>query len=392
MVAGSASNAGGRPRLGGVESLRAYAAFAIVIFHVIHLAQAPVPQSLEFMKDFFGYGVPLFFVVSAFSLAYGYDGRVFGDGRLQEFYLRRLLRIAPLYYLALATWMAAMALIGGPPPSLSLLVLCLTFLFNLAPDAVDGIAPASWSIGVEMLFYVIFPFVMALARTLPRAILVTVAFGGLALVFAATGTRLKLNPSFVVHGLLFNLPYFGFGLIAFRLSQFASPRLGGVLTIAGLVMTVAMWASASMLAGRIGWTVNILYMMAWGAPFALICLGMALRPLAILSNPATEFLGKISFGLYLGHPQVIFVLSQLGVYERIQEIPGGSGVTFPLAVLVTSAALIPIAWVLYAFIERPGMELGRRWGRRLRAASSAPARTADGLIAAQAAPPSAEQI
>ena len=57
-----------RPHLPGVEALRGYAAFAIVIFHVIHLTQAAVPQSLEFMKWFFGYGVPLFFVVSAFSL------------------------------------------------------------------------------------------------------------------------------------------------------------------------------------------------------------------------------------------------------------------------------------------------------------------------------------
>ena len=95
MGAGS-NGAAARPHLGGVESLRAYAAFAIVIFHVIHLTQAAVPQSLEFMKNFFGYGVPLFFVVSAFSLAYGYEGRLSREGELTEFYLRRLMRIAPL--------------------------------------------------------------------------------------------------------------------------------------------------------------------------------------------------------------------------------------------------------------------------------------------------------
>ena len=116
MVGGLGGNPSGRAHLGGVESLRAYAAFAIVIFHVILLTQASVPKSLEFMKFFFGYGVPLFFVVSAFSLAYGYEGRLFGAGQLKEFYLRRVMRIAPLYYLATATWLVAMALIGGPPP------------------------------------------------------------------------------------------------------------------------------------------------------------------------------------------------------------------------------------------------------------------------------------
>lgn len=365
MVGGSGAAAHGRAHLGGVESLRAYAAFAIVIFHVIHLTQAPVPKSLEFMKFFFGFGVPLFFVVSAFSLAYGYEGRLFGNGQLKEFYLRRVMRIAPLYYLAIGTWLLAMAMIGGPPPSARMLALSLTFLFNLTPSTVDGIAPASWSIGVEMLFYLIFPFVLALARTLPRAILATAAFTGVALAYAAITTRLELNQSFLVHGLIFNLPYFGFGLIAFKLYQVLDARRGIQVTAAGLALLFSFWLASGPF-GRMGWTVSIIYMLCWGAPFALICLGMAQRPLALLSNPATEFLGKISFGLYLGHPQLIFVLTRMGVYERIQQLPGGSGVTFPLAVLVTSAALIPVAWALYVFVERPGIELGRRWAQRLR--------------------------
>lgn len=358
---------GPRTHLGGVEALRGYAAFAIVIFHVIHLTQAPVPQSLEFMKWFFGYGVPLFFVVSAFSLAYGYEGRLANKDQLAEFYLRRVARIAPLYYLAMATHMASMAMVGGGQPTLSQLLLCMTFLFNLSPDGVDGIAPASWSIGVEMLFYVMFPLVLALARTLWRAVLITAASLAVAVGFAKLGARFELNPSFVAHGLLLNLPYFGFGLIAYKLYHKTPQRLGGGLVIVALASTVVVWALAGIFAAaERGVASKVLYMMAWGAPFCLLCLGMALKPPRLLANRATEFLGKISFGLYLGHPQVIFVLSRLGVYERIQQIPGGSGVTFPLAVLVTSAALIPLAWLLYAYIEAPGIQLGRRWAARLR--------------------------
>jgi peptidoglycan/LPS O-acetylase OafA/YrhL len=66
---------GHRARLPGIEALRGYAAFAILIFHVIHMTNAAVPQSLEFMKVFLAYGVPLFFVISAFSLAYPGLGR-----------------------------------------------------------------------------------------------------------------------------------------------------------------------------------------------------------------------------------------------------------------------------------------------------------------------------
>ena len=55
---------GGKAKDGGIESLRAYAALAVIVFHVIHLAQFDPPQSLMAMKWHFGRGVPLFFAVS----------------------------------------------------------------------------------------------------------------------------------------------------------------------------------------------------------------------------------------------------------------------------------------------------------------------------------------
>jgi peptidoglycan/LPS O-acetylase OafA/YrhL len=355
-----------RPHLPGVEALRGYAAFAIVIFHVIHLTQAAVPQSLEFMKWFFGFGVPLFFVVSAFSLAYGYAGKLSEGKHIGEFYLRRLFRIAPLYYLAILAQLGVIAYLGGEPPSMTNLLLCFGFIFNLSPAMVDGIAPASWSVGVEMLFYVIFPFVLALAATLPRAILLTAALAALSVGYALVVNKLKLNPSFITHGLLFNLPYFGFGLIAYQLLQLTQARWGRVLSFVGLALIVATWAAAPIFASpAAGGVVNILYMLAWGAPFGVLCLGMALSPPVLLSNRATQFLGKISFGVYLGHPQVIFVLDRVGVYARIRDLPGGSGVTFLLAVLATSCVAIALGWVLFRYVEAPGIMLGRRLAGRL---------------------------
>ncbi|MGH6999154.1 MAG: acyltransferase family protein [Phenylobacterium sp.] len=355
-----------RPHLPGVEALRGYAAFAIVIFHVIHLTQAAVPQSLEFMKWFFGYGVPLFFVVSAFSLAYGYAGKLSEGRQVTEFYLRRLFRIAPLYYLAILAQLGVIAYLGAGQPSLLSLLLAFGFAFNLSPSMVDGIAPASWSVGVEMLFYAIFPFVLALAATLPRAILLTAAFAALSVGHAFLAHKLKLNPPFVTHGLVFNLPFFGFGLVAYQLLRIVPARWGGLLSLAGLLLIVAVWAAAPIFAApTAGGVVNVLYMLAWGAPFAVLCLGMALSPPALLSNRVTQFLGKISFGVYLGHPHVIFLLDRIGVYARIRELPGGSGVTFPLAVLATCAVVVPIAWALFRYVEAPGIALGRRLAGRL---------------------------
>jgi peptidoglycan/LPS O-acetylase OafA/YrhL len=354
-----------RPHLPGVESLRGYAAFAIVIFHVIHITQAPIPRALEFMKWFFGFGVPLFFVLSAFSLAYGYDGKLSRTDQVAEFYLRRLLRIAPLYYLAILAQMSAIAALGYDQPHWTMVALCFGFLFNLHPPSVDGIAAASWSIGIEMLFYAAFPFLLALAKTLPRALLFTAASAAVAVAFAVVATDLKLNPAFVVHGLLFNLPYFAFGLIAYQLYRVTPARLGGSLVIVGLALIAGVWALAKFYGPAFAELIpNTLYQASWGVPFGVLCLGMALRPPLLMSNPITQFLGKISFGVYLAHPHVISILMKLGVYERILNAPGGSGVTFPLAVLATCAVVIPLAWLLFEYVEAPGIQLGRRLADR----------------------------
>lgn len=358
----------GRPHLPGVESLRAYAAFAIVIFHVIHMVGAPVPQSLEFMKWFFGYGVPLFFVVSAFSLAYGYAGRLSGTSRITEFYLRRLLRITPLYYLAVGAQLLALHAVGAPQPSLAALALSLTFLFNLNPALVDGIAPASWSIGVEMLFYAALPVVLAVAKTLARTVALTAAFLGVMILFSLATVSAGLPHAFMVHGVLFNLPYFGAGLIAFHLIGTTPRKWGGPIAFGALALLVAIWGVVQVSGQAFApLPQQLLYQAFWSVPFAMLCLGMALDPPRLLSNRLTQFLGKISFGLYLGHPHVIFVLNSLGVYERIHRLPGGSGVTFPLSVFVTSLAVIPLAWLLFWFVESPGIALGRRLALQIRA-------------------------
>lgn len=354
-----------RPHLDGVEAMRGFAALAIVAFHVIHLTPATLPASLESLRWALSYGVPLFFVISAFSLAYGYAGRLGSGPERREFYLRRLFRIAPLYYLALAAQIGVTAYLGGALPDAGSLALALSFLFNLSPQMVDGIAPASWSVGVEMLFYAVFPLVLALAGTLPRAILTTLAATAVALAYAIVVNKMKLNPSFLVHGLIFNLPYFGFGLIAHRIAAATPVRWGGPLVLAAIAGIVVTWALAPMLTvPAASGVVNVLYMLGWGAPFGLLCVGMALKPPRLLSNRLTQFLGRISFGLYLGHPQVIFLLDRLQVYAAIYRLPGGSGVTFPLAVLVTATVTAALAWGLYRLVEAPGIALGKQLASR----------------------------
>lgn len=361
MTTDAADTGSARPHLGGIESLRGYAACAIILFHVIHLGGVAAPQSLSFIGGFFGFAVPLFFVVSAFSLAYGYQGRLGSGAEAGRFYLRRFFRIAPLYYAVLAFTIAThggWAWVGENLPTLGA---NLGFAFNLFPAWVDGVAPASWSIGVEMLFYALLPVVLVMVRGPISAGLATVIATAAAVIY---GVRLDalgdIPASFIQHGFLFNLPYFAFGLLAcFVYRAMPAGRGPAALAAAALGLAIlyvmAVWPTPLM-PGRAG---NTVYQALWGGPFALLCLGMAQAPSILLSNPATQFLGKTSFSLYLSHPHVIGWMKYFGAYERVHALPGGSGVHFPVAVLVTLAVTVPISWALYRLIEAPGMALGR---------------------------------
>lgn len=110
--------------------------------------------------------MPLFFVISAFSLFVSTTGRIDQPGWLNDFLTRRFMRIAPLFYLV-ALWQAFALpmLVGGDTPWAKLL-LSMTFLFNFMPAEYGSIVWAGWSVGVEMMFYIILPLLLVSIRSL----------------------------------------------------------------------------------------------------------------------------------------------------------------------------------------------------------------------------------
>lgn len=67
-----------RPQLKSLESLRGIAALMIVFFHLSHVMKVPLPNILSFIPNNFWLGVPLFYTLSGFVLAYGYAERLGG--------------------------------------------------------------------------------------------------------------------------------------------------------------------------------------------------------------------------------------------------------------------------------------------------------------------------
>ena len=102
------------------------------------------------------YGVQLFFFVSALTMCYMWGKRSGERSPIAKFYIRRFLRIAPLFWLAIPTYLY----LQDHPINASEIAMTAIFLHGFRPDIINSIVPGGWSIAVEMSFYCIFPLLI----------------------------------------------------------------------------------------------------------------------------------------------------------------------------------------------------------------------------------------
>ncbi|MFI5528262.1 acyltransferase family protein [Kitasatospora sp. NPDC051853] len=143
-------------RLPSLTGLRFWAALLVVLYHLSRqLGELPLISPLVWYGRS---GVTFFFVLSGFVLAWTYaDSPV----PVTVFLRRRLARIWPLHALTTVLSLAAYAAIGAALPVAAALW-SVPLLHAWLPAAAKGGNPASWSLGDEAWFYLLFPFLLPL--------------------------------------------------------------------------------------------------------------------------------------------------------------------------------------------------------------------------------------
>jgi peptidoglycan/LPS O-acetylase OafA/YrhL len=356
----------GQPRrLQGVDALRGVAASMIVVFHVIGLNQLKVPAALSFVPAYFGFGVPLFFIISAFSLFYTYFDRLTGTDQVVDYLMRRFTRIAPLFYAMLVVWILTAHFKFRQSVNPAELLANLAFFFNFIPAWQTSIVWAGWSIGVEFLFYALLPMLIALLRTTRASIIALVFCVGLAWSF-------QRSPAAPDYGFFKYGPFFAMGIVVwqfFRTTAVSARKLAatGSLAAAILFAAIMVWPGriSSFIWSTLSWRDSEFYLL--GGVLALLVYSQALHPIIVISNRLTRFLGEISFSLYLLHPWIIMSCRPAYVFLAAKLSPG---LCFCFATAGTFAVVVPAAWVSYRIIEAPGMALGKSWARNQQASAA----------------------
>jgi peptidoglycan/LPS O-acetylase OafA/YrhL len=299
--------------------------------------------------------VHLFFVVSALTLA-------LSAGKRQEpgwgtYFIRRFFRIAPMFYVGIVLyieWCGWGARLYAPDGITPLdVVLTVGFVHVWHRNAQNSVVPGDWSVGVEAMFYLILPLLLAIGRTPVRLALMTLGF--VLLAQAIVWTRAPFGP-FGAAGFPSQAAVFLFGLIAAMATRKPAGTAGWTVSgVAALAVFLFLVAGLPIihLPDEI-----LAYYVQFAALASVLCILLHRAPMPVLVNPLLIGLGRISFSLYILEfallaPVLVAAEALAGRQASDLSILAWY---FPLLTVVGAAC----ATATYFAIERPGMWLGRR--------------------------------
>jgi peptidoglycan/LPS O-acetylase OafA/YrhL len=357
------------PPLDGLRGLAILGVLAIHYLAAAPLLPSPLGGPIHALALLGGYGVMLFFVLSGFlitGILLDTRGR---PGYFRNFYVRRTLRIFPLYYLALVILFVLLprlvgASAGFAPVPAGTQVWYWTYLSNVflgmrGWDAGPPYAPHFWSLAVEEQFYLVWPL---LVWWVPRPRLGRL-FLGVALGALAWRTAQVLHgDSFVFTELATLSRVDALACGAWIALAVRSPEgrarltgiLPGLVTLGVLaVVVLAWWRQTLMIEDAVVRSLGLSVMsFALGT---LVGVGVLCREggvvYRIMSFAPLRFLGRYSYALYVFHYPVLLALRTAGFTVEATIASSGSRLAGELVFVAVNAgitlALSLVSWHLF---------------------------------------------
>ncbi len=371
-------------RIPALESIRGLMALWVVVGHTFkHVGYGPGDFGLFALLADPGQAVDVFIILSGFVIFFLLDNQSLS---YRQFIVGRWFRLAPMYLAVLAvaalTLQWQLNLIHASPfagKAISAdaalhadairqlpqhLLAHLTMLHGAISDALlpaseYAIIGQAWSISVEWQFYLVAPLLFALVATRRRKALCAVLLGLCALRSLNYG-----GEGFAVR----QAGFFIIGIVSYYAWKH-SPRLGADASLLDLLAVAAIALVYSFSARVISLTLWIVVLNAVVAARRGREGVVGRAVLAFLHLPPLQWMGKVSYSVYLLH-MLVFYLAQQTVLALAP--PSGKPQFALMMLAATLTATLALSALTYRWIELPGIALGRRLGRSL-APRAAPA-------------------
>lgn len=228
------------------------------------------------------------------------------------------------------------------------------FTYNFMPNNQEGIVWASWTLGVEMVFYLMFPLIFKIFCDLKKSIVLLFVASALALLHGyltinITGYKTEI-------GLFHQLPVFAVGIITFHIykNYLQGIKNKNIASISFIGSFIILFFIASFTRTTAGYFTMYLLAVA----YAFLLLGLSLRSYKTAVNKATIFLGIISYSLYLNHPRIVYFM--IPYFRKVYnlQIPDFLKITICMSIVIVPVTII--SYFTYNLIEKPGAKLIRK--------------------------------
>ncbi len=337
-----------------IDGLRFVAISTVVVVHIIAytIGASPslAPKWLVDNYEMLARGVLLFFVLSGFVIAMPFvkcaqDGN--NKATLKDYFLRRLTRIEPPFLVAMLLTFAGLVVVhhASARALLPHLLATCTYSHAMIYGSKSPIAFITWSLEIEVQFYLIAPLIMmalALHGRVRRGVLTVLAIGSVVLQHLISASH-----PVVASSLLAFLPFFVSGIIACDLalehSLWRSQRSWGWDLLGGLGLFLGYWIPASQMQE------SLLVPVLFGTSLVGALRGVIFA--RILSLSWLTAIGGMCYTIYLLHVPLIYLFGHATKYFL-----GSSGRDLVLNLLLIPLPTLLACSLFFLAIERPCMD------------------------------------
>jgi peptidoglycan/LPS O-acetylase OafA/YrhL len=366
-----------KSRIGPIDGLRAFAVLGVMWAHTwMFFGGLPwIIRSVNIHQiiSFGGIGVDLFFVISGFCmyLMYQKSAGQFSIKIYRQFIFKRWRRIAPAFYVVVSFECLLILFRQGYFPGNNY----LSHLFFVNTFSSEHIlSPSFWSLSTEWQYYIILPLLFIKdsngdRRVLRIIILMIICLGFRMYIYYQHASEMHAGLTIETDKIWYRFIEFGWGMLAAKIYSNMSPLPKFLRGLKGffLAFSVACFGRIIMMTVFFNHFYSMAFIVrACGEPiltlgFALIILNVTEYKTifsTLLSTDFMQFVGKISYSMYLWHWIIIDTICHWFINRNLV-----SPLYLNMAFFVSLALILPVAWISYRLLEAPYFKSSRISGQ-----------------------------
>ncbi|EFB7458538.1 acyltransferase family protein [Escherichia albertii] len=351
-------------RVESLDYLRGLMALSVVIYHYVSWSGSSGLLGSEHILGRLGvYAVSSFYVLSGLSLAYVYDGTINNAKSAISFGIKRVFRIAPLFWVSITLSLMQRYLSNHDfifPTYEAILNYTLTFGF-ISPTSY--FSTGAWSIGNEMVFYAILCIAYLLSvkiKYLMNILFLVSALSWLYFAFFLFDKEIPLAEQWGTYINPFNqLFFFMSGVISYRIIKREKLKKNNTTILLCALVSAFVFcffpAQGDSIAINYGVTRVVLSL---SCILFIVCVYIADVKIKNTAFISLEILGQISYSIYLLHPIVADIWFALLKKAHIKY-------NIPYVYALSFATVIVVGYISYRLLEKPLMIAGSKLAKSI---------------------------